>query len=114
REMTISAGGVRSVALSINRSVEAEGYRNTPSYGTWSGMIKRLRRALPLALLHVMLLLAPAGGALAEPLRVVALGDSLTAGYGLPQEAAFPVVLEKALRERGMEVEIANAGVSGD
>ncbi|MBB4019153.1 MULTISPECIES: arylesterase [unclassified Chelatococcus] len=77
-------------------------------------MIKRLRRALPLALLHVMLVLAPAGGALAEPLRLVALGDSLTAGYGLPQEAAFPVVLEKALRERGVEVEIANAGVSGD
>ncbi|ALA19607.1 GDSL family lipase [Chelatococcus sp. CO-6] len=61
-----------------------------------------------------MLVLAPAGGALAEPLRLVALGDSLTAGYGLPQEAAFPVVLEKALRERGVEVEIANAGVSGD
>lgn len=77
-------------------------------------MIKRLRRALPLALLHVMLVLAPTGGAFAEPLRLVALGDSLTAGYGLPQEAAFPIVLEKALRERGVEVEIANAGVSGD
>jgi len=77
-------------------------------------MIKRLRRTLPLALLHVMLVLAATGGVLAEPLRLVALGDSLTAGYGLPQDAAFPVVLEKALRERGMEVEIANAGVSGD
>ncbi|GGG45768.1 arylesterase [Chelatococcus composti] len=77
-------------------------------------MIKRLRRALPLALLHVMLLLAPAGAALAEPLRLVALGDSLTAGYGLPAEAAFPAVLERALRERGIDVEIANAGVSGD
>jgi len=44
----------------------------------------------------------------------VAFGDSLTAGYGLPQEAAFPVVLERALKAKGYNVEIANAGVSGD
>jgi len=49
-----------------------------------------------------------------EPIRLVALGDSLTAGYGLPREAAFPVVLEKALKARGYKVEITNAGVSGD
>jgi acyl-CoA thioesterase-1 len=49
-----------------------------------------------------------------DRLRIVALGDSLTAGYGLPAQAAFPVVLEKALRARGHNVEIANAGVSGD
>jgi acyl-CoA thioesterase-1 len=50
----------------------------------------------------------------ARPLRLVALGDSLTAGYGLPQDAAFPQVLERALKARGHRVEIANAGVSGD
>ncbi|MCB5174577.1 arylesterase [Microvirga lenta] len=49
-----------------------------------------------------------------DPIRLVALGDSLTAGYGLPQEAAFPVVLERALKAKGYNVEIANAGVSGD
>jgi len=49
-----------------------------------------------------------------EPIRLVALGDSLTAGYGLPQEAAFPVALERALKAKGYNVEIANAGVSGD
>jgi acyl-CoA thioesterase I len=48
------------------------------------------------------------------PLRIVAFGDSLTAGYGLPADAAFPSVLEKALRARGHNVEITNAGVSGD
>ena len=55
-------------------------------------------------------------GAVAQsrPLRVVALGDSLTAGYLLPAPAAFPAVLERALRARGLAVEIANAGVSGD
>ncbi|WP_262030326.1 arylesterase [Microvirga sp. Mcv34] len=49
-----------------------------------------------------------------RPIRLVALGDSLSAGYNLPQEAAFPVVLEKALKAKGYNVEVANAGVSGD
>lgn len=48
------------------------------------------------------------------PLKLVALGDSLTAGYNLPGSAAFPAALEKLLREKGISVEIANAGVSGD
>lgn len=50
----------------------------------------------------------------AEPIRIVALGDSLSAGYELPPAAAFPAKLEAALRERGHDVVIANAGVSGD
>jgi acyl-CoA thioesterase-1 len=57
--------------------------------------------------------LAPAVQA-AEPLRLVALGDSLTAGYRLPPDAAFPAVLGRALAARGWKVEIDNAGVSGD
>jgi acyl-CoA thioesterase-1 len=61
-------------------------------------------------------LAAPASAPLAQgqPLRLVVLGDSLTAGYGLPQEAAFPAVLERALKAKGYRVEITNAGVSGD
>ncbi|KTS30989.1 GDSL family lipase [Methylobacterium indicum] len=47
-------------------------------------------------------------------LNLVALGDSLTAGLGLPADAAFPVQLEAALKARGHAVTIANAGVSGD
>jgi acyl-CoA thioesterase-1 len=46
--------------------------------------------------------------------KVVALGDSLMAGYQLPAEQAFPVQLERALKAKGLAVEIANAGVSGD
>jgi acyl-CoA thioesterase-1 len=57
---------------------------------------------------------ARAQGAAMRPLKLVALGDSLTAGYGLPGEAAFPAVLERALRAKGYAVSIANAGVSGD
>ena len=47
-------------------------------------------------------------------MRAVALGDSLTAGLGLPADAAFPVKLERALRDKGFQVEVLNAGVSGD
>jgi len=58
---------------------------------------------------------APARAQGAEhPIRLVVLGDSLSAGYGLPAAAAFPSALERALRARGHKVEIANAGVSGD
>ena len=50
----------------------------------------------------------------AEPLKIVALGDSLTAGYGLPGNAAFPAQLQRAIRAKGHDVMIVNAGVSGD
>jgi acyl-CoA thioesterase-1 len=49
-----------------------------------------------------------------RPIKLVALGDSLTAGYGLPASGAFPVKLQKALQAKGIAVEIGNAGVSGD
>lgn len=50
----------------------------------------------------------------AEPFRVVGFGDSLMAGYGLGPGEGFPEKLEAALRARGHDVVIANAGVSGD
>jgi acyl-CoA thioesterase-1 len=46
--------------------------------------------------------------------RVVVFGDSLTAGYLLPVESSFPVVLEQYLKKRGLLVEVINASVSGD
>ena len=45
---------------------------------------------------------------------IVAFGDSLIAGYGLAQDQAFPAQLQQALRARGQEVKVVNAGVSGD
>lgn len=54
------------------------------------------------------------GMARAEPVKLVGFGDSLMAGYQLPAADAFPVKLEAALRAKGHEVEVANAGVSGD
>jgi len=50
----------------------------------------------------------------AEPRRIVALGDSLTAGYGLESGQSFAASLESALNEKGENVKIDNAGVSGD
>ena len=50
----------------------------------------------------------------AGPIRLLALGDSLTAGYGLLPEDAFPVRLEAALKAAGHDVTVLNAGVSGD
>lgn len=56
----------------------------------------------------------PAALAADQTVRIVALGDSLTAGYGLPAADAFPAKLERALKAKGYDVRIENAGVSGD
>ena len=50
----------------------------------------------------------------AEPVEVVALGDSLTAGYGLPQGQGLVPKLQAWLDERGVDAKVVNAGVSGD
>ena len=52
--------------------------------------------------------------AAAEPVRLLALGDSLTAGYGLPEADAFTTRLQQALKDKGYDVQVINAGVSGD
>lgn len=50
----------------------------------------------------------------AEPVTILAFGDSLTAGYGLQPSDAFPVKLEAALRGKGLDIRVINGGVSGD
>jgi len=49
-----------------------------------------------------------------RPIRMVVLGDSLSAGLGLSASAAFPERLQKALKAKGIDVDMTNAGVSGD
>ena len=71
----------------------------------------RVLRALGFALAVAA---ASFSGAIAAPVSIVALGDSLTAGYGLGPGESFPEQLEAALRARGHDVTVANAGVSGD
>ncbi|GGB01083.1 arylesterase [Allosediminivita pacifica] len=70
-----------------------------------------LRRGSKIALLTLGLWAAPA---LAEQVDILALGDSLTQGYGLPEQDGFVRRLETWLRERNHDVAIVNAGVSGD
>ena len=60
------------------------------------------------------LLLAFGPAAAAAPARILALGDSITAGYGLAPEDALPVKLEARLRADGFDVRVINSGVSGD
>jgi acyl-CoA thioesterase I len=56
------------------------------------------------------------GGAVSEhrPPRVVFLGDSLTAGYGVELDEAYPAVLGRLLAAEGHPIEVVNAGISGD
>jgi acyl-CoA thioesterase-1 len=63
-----------------------------------------------------VLFMAASGAALAadRPVKIVAFGDSLSAGFGLPASAAFPARLEQALNAKGLAVDVANASVSGD
>lgn len=49
-----------------------------------------------------------------QPVKIVVLGDSLSAGLGLPADAAFPAILEHALKAKDIAATVANAGVSGD
>jgi acyl-CoA thioesterase-1 len=65
------------------------------------------------ALILVLLIFA-APAAAAERTVVLALGDSLTSGYGLPPGKAFPAQLEAALADHGVDAKVINGGVSGD
>src|SRR6266702_4867895 len=69
-------------------------------------------RALPsIVLLFIM---AGAGQAFAAPVKILALGTSLTQGYGLPPGTEFTVQLQTALKRSGVDAVVTNAGVSGD
>lgn len=74
-------------------------------YGLWRKLVN-----LGLALVTLACLGTPAGAAA----RILALGDSLTAGYGLPAGDSFPVRLQAWLKDHGIAAEVINAGVSGD
>jgi acyl-CoA thioesterase-1 len=66
------------------------------------------------ASLLVLSTLIFAGRADAQPTRIVTLGDSNTAGFGVGRQEAFPARLEAMLRASGADVEVLNAGISGD
>jgi acyl-CoA thioesterase-1 len=85
------------------------------SYGTSFAAVERLARTfLCLLALMVVTTAAVAQTPSNGPVKLVVLGDSLSAGLGLPAVDAFPAQLEKSLKDKGLNVAIGNAGVSGD
>src|ERR1700757_2217593 len=83
------------------------------SYGAWRGWVQTFALVAMMLALAVALRVS-AAAATDRAVRIVVLGDSLTAGLGLRADETFPVKLEQALRAKGLAVEVANAGVSGD
>lgn len=73
-----------------------------------------MRRFRALFSIVLPLIMAASGQALAAPVKILALGTSLTQGYGLPPGTEFPVQLQAALKAAGVDATVINAGVSGD
>lgn len=83
----------------------------------WKKLAVQIQRSVALALIAVLLSCCspfPASVAVDRPVKIVVLGDSLSAGFGVPWDASFPARLQQALQEKGIAVIVANAGVSGD
>ncbi len=71
------------------------------AYGAWMALIQAI----------LMIVATPA---FAREKLILAFGDSLTAGYGLPPAQSFPAQLQAALRKNGIAARVHNGGVSGD
>src|SRR5213080_3890035 len=91
------------------------------SYGTSATRVEGLKRMF--AHIRVLIMALMTAGPVwaqvpatvpAKPVKMVVLGDSLSAGLGLSASAAFPARLQKALGDKGIKVDMINAGVSGD
>src|SRR6202171_5201316 len=91
------------------------------SYGTFAAGVEG-RRGMFMHILVLAIVFMTAGTASAQtsatgptkPIKMVVLGDSLSAGLGLSAASAFPVRLQKSLKANGIAVDMINAGVSGD
>lgn len=94
-------------AKSSDGSSSARASRKVPS-----GIARKGYRLAPWGAIGAALIAFGAAARAAEPV-VVCLGDSLTEGYGLAPEQAWPSLVERMLRERGKAVRMVNAGISG-
>ena len=73
-----------------------------------------MTRRFKLFLSTICLLLLAAAPGMAKPVKILAMGTSLTQGYGLPPGTEFTVQLQAGLKAAGIDAQIVNAGVSGD
>ena len=83
-------------------------HRMPPAYGAFA------RSVLALVSTAWLVMAGLSSPAMAKPIRLIAYGDSLMAGLGLPEADAFAAKLQAALKAQGRDVEVVNAGVSGD
>jgi acyl-CoA thioesterase-1 len=75
----------------------------------------RLRTSAFVPLLAILLMIAVVPASQAQPAgRIVILGDSITAGYGVDPSQAYPSLLQRKINQAGLPFEVINAGVSGD
>jgi len=93
------------------RGLRRLGYRTGRQMGLQRFIINLCLAAASVLAPHAASAQAAAGD---KTVKIVAFGDSLTAGYQLAPSEAFPAVLSRALAARGHKVDIINAGVSGD
>src|SRR5258708_23325416 len=106
--------------VSGSRPVSEEGSMRLSmdrSYGTSAVGVEGRMGLFAHILVLIMALMTGGTGfaqAPAKPIKMVVLGDSLSAGLGLSATAAFPVRLQKSLETKGIKVDMINAGVSGD
>ncbi|QOZ65361.1 arylesterase [Bradyrhizobium arachidis] len=87
------------------------------SYGNSARAVERrcgFFMHIAVLMLALMTMANPAWAEATKPVKLVVLGDSLSAGLGLPGQEAFPIKLQKALQAKGIAVDMTNAGVSGD
>jgi acyl-CoA thioesterase I len=87
------------------------------SYGNSVRAVERrygLFMHIAVLMFALMTVANPAWAEAAKPIKLVVLGDSLSAGLGLPAQEAFPAKLKKALQDKGIVIDMTNAGVSGD
>lgn len=78
------------------------------------GMNFAMKQMMRLFCTALVCVLSLSTSAMADTMKIVGFGDSLMAGYQLPPDDAFPNKLQAALKAKGHDVDIANAGVSGD
>jgi acyl-CoA thioesterase-1 len=86
-----------------------------PSYGNWRRLIQPFAGLIAVTIACATISLVFGSTARADrPIKIVALGDSLTTGLGLATRDAFPAKIARALAAKGLQIEVTDAGVSGD
>src|SRR5271170_3141347 len=115
RRILISPAGPPSFnAMPASRIIgrpSSESYAmRSPSSFSHNSFLRRLAASILAAYLGMIV----ASAAMAAPIKILALGDSLTAGYGLAEADGFCPQLEKALKDAGHDVQVIDGGNSGD